>query len=577
MLQSKLIATTKKEWPSEATIKSHGLLLKGGYIKQMASGMYTLMPLARRVTKKIEKIIREEMDLLGAQEILMPLVATRKLWEMADRYSSIGSELLRFKDRTDADMVLSMTHEEATVFSLLNEASSYQKYPFSVYQIQTKFRDEARPRAGLIRAREFTMKDAYSFHTDSKSLDKEYDKFYEAYNKIFRRVGIPEVIAVASDTGMMGGSGAHEYMLLCDAGEDKIVICDECNYSANMEVAYTSKYDIASDNIEELKKINTPGIKTIESLHQFTNIPISKMGKAVIYTRLDTNEIVIVFIRADREVNETKLRNLLKIDDEKLIPRKEEKSDNIAYGFVGPKDLNQKAIVVYDKSLENEESLVFGANEIDYHYTGLNIKRDVGEVEFVDVAKVTDEDYCPECLKKSLKIEKGIEVANIFKLSDKYTKQMNMTYLDENGKSKNPIMGCYGIGVGRLMASVVEKKSTENKINWPASIAPFDIHICPIDYTKNEDVKKETDMLYNTLTKRKYDVLLDDRNKSAGVKFKDADLIGAPIRVVISPRNLSEGVFEVKISNEDNESLVNKDELLNYIQEKFTLLLKEVE
>ncbi len=577
MLQSKLIATTKKEWPSEATIKSHGLLLKGGYIKQMASGMYTLMPLAKKVCTKIENIIREEMNNIDSQEILMPLVATKKLWDMSGRYLSIGSELLRFKDRNDTDMVLSMTHEEATVFSLLNEVSSYQKYPFSVYQIQTKFRDEARPRAGLIRAREFTMKDAYSFHTDNESLDKEYDRFYEAYNRIFKRVGIPEVVAVASDTGMMGGSGAHEYMLLCDAGEDKIVICDECNYSANMEVAYTSKYDIASDNIEELKKINTPGIKTIESLHQFTNIPINKMGKAVIYTRLDTNEIVIVFIRADREVNETKLRNLLKIDDEKLVPRKEEKSDNITYGFVGPKYLNQKAIVIFDKSLENEKSLVFGANEVDYHYTGLNIKRDVGNVEFVDVAKVTETDYCPICHKKSIKIQKGIEVGNIFKLGDKYTKQMNMTYIDENGKTKNPFMGCYGIGIGRLMASIIEKRATDNSINWPVSIAPFDIHICPIDYTKNEDVKKEADMLYNTLIKRKYDVLLDDRNKSAGVKFKDADLIGAPIRVVISPRNLSDGVFEVKISNEDNESLVNKDELLNYIQEKFTLLLKEVE
>lgn len=251
MLQSKLIAQTKKEWPSEATIKSHGLLIKGGYIKQMASGIYTLMPLAKKVSSKIENIIREEMNAIGAQEILMPLVATKKLWDMSGRYESVGSELLRFKDRTGTDMVLSMTHEEATVFSLLNEASSYQKYPFSVYQIQTKFRDEARPRAGLIRVREFTMKDAYSFHTTNESLDEEYEKFYEAYNRIFKRVGIPEVVAVASDTGMMGGSGAHEYMLLCDAGEDKIVICNECGYSANMEVAYTKKYDTLSDKTEE--------------------------------------------------------------------------------------------------------------------------------------------------------------------------------------------------------------------------------------------------------------------------------------------------------------------------------------
>lgn len=577
MLQSKLIAETKKEWPSEANTKSHGLLLKGGYMKQMASGIYTLMPLARKVTSKIENIIREEMNNIGSQEILMPLVATKKLWDMSGRYDSVGSELLRFKDRTGSDMVLSMTHEEATVFSLLNEASSYQKYPFSVFQIQTKFRDEARPRGGLIRVREFTMKDAYSFHTDEKSLDEEYEKFYAAYNKIFKRVGIPEVIAVASDTGMMGGSGAHEYMLLCDAGEDKIVICNECNYSANMEVAYTEKYDTASDKIEELKKISTPDIKTIEALHEFTNIPVSRMGKAVIYTRLDTNEIVVVFIRADREVNETKLRNLIKVDDEKLVPRKEEKDDNITYGFVGPKDLKANATVIFDKSLENEQNLVFGANEVDFHYTGLNISRDVGNVEFVDVAKVTDSDYCPICSKKAIKIEKGIEVGNIFKLGDKYTKQMSMTYLDENGKAKNPIMGCYGIGVGRLMASVLEKRATDAAVNWPVSIAPFDIHICPIDYTKKEEIKTETDKLYTALKEMGYDVLLDDRNKSAGVKFKDSDLIGAPIRIVVSPRNLAENLFEVKISGEENATLVKKDELINYVQEKFNLLLKEVE
>ena len=577
MLQSKLIAQTKKEWPSEATIKSHGLLIKGGYIKQMASGIYTLMPLAKKVSSKIENIIREEMNAIGAQEILMPLVATKKLWDMSGRYESVGSELLRFKDRTGTDMVLSMTHEEATVFSLLNEASSYQKYPFSVYQIQTKFRDEARPRAGLIRVREFTMKDAYSFHTTNESLDEEYEKFYEAYNRIFKRVGIPEVVAVASDTGMMGGSGAHEYMLLCDAGEDKIVICNECGYSANMEVAYTDKYDTLSDKTEELVKISTPGIKTIDALHEFTNIPVSKMGKAVIYTRLDTNEIIVVFIRADREVNETKLRNLLKVDDEKLVPRKEEKDDNITYGFVGPKDLKANAIVIFDKSLENEQSLVFGANEVDYHYTGLNISRDVGNVEFVDVAKVTDLDYCPMCSKNALKIEKGIEVGNIFKLGDKYTKQMNMTYIDEEGKTKNPLMGCYGIGVGRLMASVLEKKGTMDAVNWPVSIAPFDIHICPIDYTKNEIVKEKTDEIYNELLKIGYDVLLDDRNKSAGVKFKDSDLIGAPIRIVVSPRNLDNDLFEVKISGQSQATLVKKDELISYIQEKFELLLKEVE
>lgn len=566
MLQSKLIGDTKKEWPNDASVISHGILLKGGYIKQMASGIYTLLPLGKKVIAKIENIIREEMNKIGAQEILMPLVATKKLWDMSGRYDSVGSELLRFKDRSGAEMVLSMTHEEATVFSVLNEAASYLKYPFAVYQIQTKFRDEARPRAGLIRVREFTMKDAYSFHTTNESLDKEYDKYYNAYMNIFKRVGIPEVIAVASDTGMMGGSGAHEFMLLCDSGEDKIITCNECNYSANMEVAYTAKYDTAALESEELGKVHTPNIKTIDALVEYLNIPSNKMGKAVIYERLDTHETIIVFIRADREVNETKLRNLFGIDDEALVPKKEEETDNITYGFVGPVNINTKATIVYDKSLENEKSLVFGANEIDYHYTGIDISRDVKDVTYADVAKVEENDYCPICKKKALNISNGIEVGNIFKLGTKYTKLMNMTYIDEEGKKQNPIMGCYGIGVGRLFASVLEARANEKKANIPPSIAPFDIHICSLDYTKNEEVKNETDEIYNMLSE-KYDVLLDDRNKNAGVKFADSDLISAPIRIVISKKTIGQNVVEIKTIDDENSQLVKKDEILKYIED----------
>ncbi|MEG2348227.1 MAG: proline--tRNA ligase [Clostridia bacterium] len=570
MLQSKLIGDTKKEWPSEASIKSHGLLIKGGYIKQMATGIYTLMPLAKKVITKIENIIREEMNALGAQEILMPLVATKKLWDMSGRYDTIGSELLKFEDRNNTKMVLSMTHEEATVFTAMNEATSYQKYPFCVYQIQTKFRDEARPRAGLIRVREFTMKDAYSFHTSDESLNEEYDKFYHAYENIYLRAGIKEVIAVSSDTGMMGGSGAHEFMLLCDAGEDKIVVCKDCGYSANMEVAYTKDIAAATNMEEKLEKIYTPDIKTIENLHDFTKEAITHIGKAVIYERLDTNQTVIAFVRADREVNETKLRNLLKIDDEKLVPKKENENDNISYGFVGPKDLKlENAIIIYDISLKNEKSIIFGANEKDYHFKGLNIKRDIGEVEYLDISKIIDTDACPICSKHSLRISNGIEVGNIFKIQSKYTKAMKMTYLDEKGKAKTPIMGCYGIGVGRLMASVLEAKATDKKVNWPASIAPFDIHICPVDYTKNIEVKKQTDMLYNSLLKNGYDVLLDDRQKSPGVKFADADLIGAPIRIVVSPRNLEENILEVKILGiEDSIKVKNAEknsEILDFI------------
>ena len=569
MLQSKLITDTKKEWPNEATLKSHGLLLKGGYIKQMASGIFTLMPLGKKVSSKIENIIREEMNAIEAQEILMPVVATKKLWDSAKRYESIGSELLRFKDRTGADMVLSMTHEEAAVFSVLNEAASYTKYPFSVYQIQTKFRDEARSRGGLIRVREFTMKDAYSFHTSEESLNEVYDKYYDAYNKIFARVGIPEVIPVASDTGMMGGSGAHEYMLLCDAGEDKIVACTKCDYSANMDVAVCKESIPATTEVQELKEIHTPEIKTIDDLEAFLNIPRTHFMKAVVYYRIDTGETVIVFIRADKDVNETKLRNILKVDDEHLVPKTEEEQDGICYGFIGPVDFksNVKTVIVWDKSLQNEQALIAGANQENYHLSGINIKRDIGEVDFVDVAKVNEGDACTKC-GKALRVSNGIEVGNIFKLGEKYTRAMNMTYLDENGKAQTPIMGCYGIGVGRLMASVLEAKATERQVNWPASIAPFNVHILPLDYTKNEVVKVEADKLYNELIAKGYDVLLDDRAKSPGVKFADADLIGATLRIVVSSRNLENGKLEVKVSGNDEATLIDKDKLFEFMSEE---------
>lgn len=574
MLQSKLIGDTFKEWPKEATLKSHGLLIKGGYMRQMATGIYSLLPLAKKVTTKIENIIREEMNGIGAQEILMPVVATKKLWDMSGRYDAIGNELLRFQDRTGAEMVLSMTHEEAVTFLAMTDAGSYQKYPFSVYQIQTKFRDEARSRGGLIRVREFTMKDAYSFHTSKESLEKTYEEYYQAYHRIFKRVGVPEVVAVKSDTGMMGGEVAHEYQLLCDAGEDKIVICHECGYSANLEVSAVKEIEVATTKIEPIEKIHTPGIKTIEELHEFTKEPISHMAKAVIYTRLDTMKPVIVFIRADREVNEAKLKKVIQVEE--LEPRNAKEGDNIIYGSVGPVDLKTTdTTVVFDQTLEKEISLIVGANEEDYHLKGVNIARDVGEVEFVDVCKITEEDVCPICGKKALEISKGIEVGNIFQIEKKYTKSMNMTYLDENGKTQHPIMGCYGIGVGRLMASILEAKATEKATNWPVSIAPFDVHICPIDYKKVELVEMQANIIYETLRKKGLDVLLDDRNKSPGVKFADADLIGAPVRVVLSPRNLPNNLVEVKITGQEAQ-LIALDTLYDYIEEQREKLLEEV-
>ena len=573
MLQSKLLCDTKKEWPVEATIKSHGLLIKGGYIKQIASGMYTLMPLAKRATCKIENIIRDEMNKIDSQEILMPLVATKKIWDLTGRFDSVGSELLRFKDRTGSDMVLSMTHEEATVFSLMNSNISYNKYPFSVYQIQTKFRDEARPRAGLIRVREFTMKDAYSFHTNTQSLDEEYNRYYNAYENIYKRVGVPEVVAVKSDTGMMGGSIAHEFMLLTDAGEDKIITCKDCDYRANMEVAYAKKYDISNNEIKSLEKVLTPKCKTIEELAKYLNIDINMTTKAVIYERLDTNEVIVCLIRGDKDINETKLRNLLKIDDELLVPKKELDTDNITYGFVGVLNLanetklGNKINIVVDKTLENEVNTVIGACEVDYHYTGFNFKEYIknNEISIVDIAKIDNNDYCPICGHKSINITNGIEVGNIFKLDDKYTKAMGMTYLDENSKLQTPIMGCYGIGVGRLFASVIEKRSTDKVINLPITIAPYEVHILAIDYTKNDEIKNLSDEIYSNLINNNVEVLLDDRNKSFGNKLNDSDLIASPIKLIISKRNLEENVVEVKISEKEDSVKVSIHDINEYV------------
>lgn len=565
MLQSKLIGETYKEWPKDATLKSHGLLLKGGYIRQMASGIYTLLPIAKKVVTKIENIIREEMNNIGSQEMLMPLVATRKLWDMSGRYDTINGELLKFKDRTGTDMLLSMTHEEAVTFVAMTEAKNYLKYPFSVYQLQTKFRDEARSRGGLIRVREFTMKDAYSFHRTEESLNETYNEYYEAYNKIYARVGVPEVIAVASDTGMMGGTGAHEYMLLCEAGEDKIVVCNSCNYSANMEVATCNNIAQVTTQEEKINKILTPNVKSIEKLVDFTGKNENEILKAVVYTRMDTKAPLVIFLRADREVNEAKVRNYIKSEIE---PRKENENDGLVYGYIGPVGLVEKEItVIYDISIKNEKNLICGANEINNHYTGLSVLRDLPNIEFIDVSKIKETDICHICGKKSISISNGIEVGNIFKLGTKYTSSMGMTYTEEDGKNVSPIMGCYGIGVGRLMASVLEARATENKVNWPASIAPFDIHICPIDYQKEENIKKITDEIYNKLKLLGFDVLLDDRQKSAGVKFADADLIGAPIRLVISPRNIANETIEIKIQ-ENEANLINIDKIYEYINEE---------
>lgn len=524
-----------------AEIESQNLMVRGGYIKQVGNGIYSLMPPARRIHNKIEAILRQEMDRIDGQEVLFPVTMPATLWQASGRWESVGKELLRFKDRSGADMVLGMTHEEAAVHMAMNVASTYQKYPFMIYQIQTKFRDEPRARGGLIRVREFTMKDAYSFHTSQKDLERYYKRCYRAYERIYARVGIPEVVAVASDSGMMGGKVSHEFMLLTDIGEDTIVLCPECGYRANMEAADCIVHNDPDEAMAPLEKVATYDNKTIEDVCSFLHGSAEKSAKAVVYQRNEDDSYVLVFVRGDLEVNETKLRNYLKAE---VHPAVEIDHAGLVAGAIGPVNPAKGITVVYDRSLIGARNLICGANEEGYHFTGLNMDRDVPNAEYVDVAKATVGGVCPKCGKHSLTIKNGIEVGNIFQLGCRYTESMGMTYDDEKGNRVNPIMGCYGIGVGRLMASVCEEHHDQYGPVWPISIAPWEIEICALR-ADQAHVKEEANKLYKSLMDEGYEVLFDDRTVSAGFMFSDADLLGSPVRIVISPKTLDRGVVEI--------------------------------
>jgi prolyl-tRNA synthetase len=529
-----------KERPSDCVIDSHALMIKGGYMKYVANGIYSQYPILKRVTKKIEDIIREEMDAIDGQEVLFPVALPADLWEESGRYESVGSELLRFTDRNNSKLVLGMTHEEAAVQLVRDYAKSYTKYPFMIYQIQTKFRDEARPRAGMIRVREFTMKDAYSFHTSMEDLEQYYKICFDAYHKIFARAGVKEVIDVASDSGMMGGSISHEYMLLTPVGEDSIAICKSCDYRSNLEAA--ENFVINKESVSEnLTLVKTPHCKTIEEVCSFLKRDVTASCKAVVYQKNRNDEYVVVFTRGDVEVNETKLRNYLK---EEIHPAVITDTCGLQAGFIGPYQITQNCTVLYDTSLDGIQSLVCGANQEDYHYTGLNITRDLGEVTYVDLGKILEGGICPHCKQPSITISRGIEVGNIFQLGTKYSKAMNMQYTDEHGELQYPIMGCYGIGVGRLAASVCEAHHDEYGPIWPITIAPYEVHLCAIR-SDDKEVRATSDQFYQDLLKDRIEVIFDDRNVRPGVMFADADLLGVPVRVIISPKNLKEGVVEI--------------------------------
>lgn len=541
MRVSKLLGEHFKQAPADCQIESHSLMIRGGYIKPVGTGIFSLYPSTKRITRKIEEIIREEMDAIGGQEVLFPVAMPASLWRESGRYDSVGSALLRFTDRNGTEMVLGMTHEEAAVQLARVTAQTYTKFPFMIYQIQTKFRDEPRARGGLIRVREFTMKDAYSFHTSWEDLREYYEECFKAYERIFRRCGLKDVVAVKADSGMMGGSISHEFMLLSPIGEDTLAICTECDYKSNMEAADCIVEPSGAASVAPIEKVATPGCKTIADVAAFLSRPASSICKAVVYQENATDKYIIAYIRGDLEVNETKLRNYLGREIHPAAVITEE--SGIIEGYIGPVG-GADVETVFDRSLMNEPNLVCGANLEGFHYTGLSVERDVPEAVFADFAKTYDGAICPVCGKHSITVRRGIEIGNIFQLGTKYTKSMKMEYIDSDGVVKNPIMGCYGIGIGRLAASICQESRDEYGPIWPISVAPWQVEICNLRHD-DETVTATAEALYADLSAAGVEVLYDDRDVRPGVMFADADLYGVPIRAVVSPKTCERGVVEV--------------------------------
>lgn len=572
MLMSKMVLQTVKETPGDVKIASHALLVRAGFIKSVANGIFTLTSPAAMACGNIENIIREEMNVLDGQEVKFPVVMPKELWDLSGRYESIGSEMVRFKDRGDKDMLLGMTHEEASVQLVTNTVSSYAQLPFMIYQIQTKFRDEPRCRGGLIRVREFTMKDAYSFHMTHENLDEFYYKMHTAYERIFKRIGLKRFISVKSDTGMMGGSVAHEFMLLTPVGEDTLVLCDKCGYKANMEVAECVPQKIEKEDYLSLEEVFTGEAKTIEEVSAYLGIPVEKTVKAVVYAvKGDSAKTVIAFVRGDKEVNEAKLKRVVKAN----IAVYEGGDENIVPGNIGPYGMSEKVTVILDDGLKGCANMVIGANKEEYHYKGFCVERDLPKAVFADIAKVVEGDRCPVC-GESLHLENGIEIGNIFQLGTKYTATMNMTVLNADGKAVNPIMGCYGIGIGRALASVVQESNDEYGMILPITIAPYKVHMCPLRLDE-ENVRNCADVIYKGLKEKGISVLFDDRDVSAGVKFADADLLGMPIRVVVSPKSLKRGEIEITIRNGRVSKCVAAENGVEEIIKTINELTKEYE
>lgn len=557
MKQSKMLIPTLREVPNEAEVVSHQLLLRAGYIRQVASGVYSYLPLATKVLEKIEQIIKEEMAEIDAVEMLMPALLPAELWKESGRYETYGPNLMTLKDRNDREYLLGPTHEEAFTELLRDSISSYKKLPLTLYQIQTKYRDEKRPRSGLLRGREFIMKDAYSFHANEESLDQVYRDFEKAYTKIFERCGL-DFRAIIGDGGAMGGKDSKEFMAISEIGEDTICYSSESDYAANLEMAtslYKSKK--SHESLLELEKIATPGVETIADLCAFLNVEPQKTLKSVLF--IADGEPVLVLVRGDHDVNDIKLKNYLGADF--LDPATVEDAQKYLgadFGSLGPVGISDKVKVYADLHVQDLANTATGANETGYHFINVNPQRDFEPIAYEDLRFVNEGDISPDG-EGVIQFTRGIEIGHIFKLGTRYSESMHATVLDENGCEIPMIMGCYGLGISRLLSAIVEQNADEDGINWPKGIAPFDLHLVPINY-KDEYQKVLTDELAAAMEAAGYGVLIDDRQERAGVKFKDSDLIGLPIRITIG-KKAQEGIVEVKIRRTGETIEVRKEEL----------------
>lgn len=567
MKQSKLLIPTLKEVPSDAEAISHQLMLRGGYIKQITAGMYAYLPLAYRVLRNIEAIIREEMENIDAAEMLVPAALPAELWQQTGRYETYGPNLFKFQDRHERDFILGPTHEETFTTIVRDAVKTYKKLPITLYQIQTKYRDENRPRFGLLRGREFIMKDAYSFHAEEESLDKTFRDMDSAYTNVFNRVGL-NFRSIIGDAGAMGGNNSKEFMAIAPIGEDTVVYSDESDYAANLEMAQNKRTMPKShETLGELQKVATPGAKTIDEVAEFLGSSADREIKTLLF--IADEKPVVVLMHGNDEVNEVKLKNYLSCDF--LRPAEEDEARKYlgaGFGSLGPVGVSEEIEILADLDVENMANASVGANEDGFHYLNANLGRDFSVTHFADLRTVQEGEISPDG-KGRLKFTRGIEIGHIFKLGTRYSKDLDAVVLDENGRQLPIIMGCYGIGVSRLLSAIVEQHSDENGIVWPRSIAPFDVHVIPVNVKKEEQVElseKVTELLENA----GYKVLIDDRRERPGVKFADSDLIGIPARITVG-KKAAEGIVEIKLRRTGETLEVKLDELLNSLQ----ILLKE--